>query len=54
MPRVYVYDPLVYAGLFGLVRASVWNTRPRRRNDVGCCPKCVQRQPAIETTKSAR
>lgn len=50
---VYVFDPLVYAGLFGLVGASVWNTWPRRKSEVGCCPKCVHRQPAIET-KSAR
>lgn len=50
---VYVFDPLVYAGLFGLVGASVWNAWPRRRNEVVCCPKCVQQQPAIET-KSAR
>jgi hypothetical protein len=43
----------VTVALFGLVGASVWNTWPRRRNEVGCCPKGVQQQPAIEN-KSAR
>lgn len=44
----YVFDPLVYAGLFGLVAASVWNTWPKRKSEVGSCPKCVEQEPAME------
>lgn len=45
----YLFDPLVYAGLLGLVAASVWNAWPKRRSTTGSCPKCVQEEPAIET-----
>jgi len=46
----YVFDPLVYAGLFGLVAASAWNAWPNRKSTVGSCPRCVQQEePAIET-----
>jgi mercuric ion transport protein len=39
---VYVIDPLVYAGILGLVSASVWNARPRKKSGgTGFCPKCV-------------
>lgn len=44
-----VFDPLVYAGLLGLVVASVWNAWPLRRNRSGSCPKCVQGEPATTT-----
>ncbi len=37
----YVVNPLVYAGLLGLVAASFWNAWPRKRGLTGSCPKCV-------------
>ncbi len=43
----YVFDALMYAGLFGLVVASVWDAWPKRKTEVGSCPKCVQPEPAI-------
>ena len=46
---VYGFDPLAYAGLLGLVAASAWNAWPKRKSEVGSCPKCVQREPAIES-----
>jgi len=45
----YVFNPLVYAGLFGLVAASMWNVWPRRKSEIGSCPKCVQQEPVMET-----
>jgi len=45
----YASNPLVYAGLFGLVAACMWNAWPKRKSEVGSCPKCVQQEPAIET-----
>lgn len=44
-----VFDQLANAGLLGLVAASFWNAWPRKRNEVGSCPKCVQQGPAVET-----
>lgn len=44
----YVFDKLVYAGLLGLVAASIWNAWPRTRNEVGSCPKCVPQERATE------
>jgi hypothetical protein len=38
----YLFDQLVYAGLFGLVAASAWNAWPKSRSATGCCPKCIQ------------
>ena len=46
---LYVIDPLVYAGLFGLLAASVWNAWPKTREGIGRCPKCVRQEPALET-----
>jgi hypothetical protein len=48
----YLSDPLVYAGLFGLVSASVWNAWPKKKRHIGSCPTCVEQEQAIET-KSA-
>ncbi len=48
-----VFDQLAYAGVLGLVAASFWNAWPRKRNQVGSCPRCVRQQPAVET-RSAR
>lgn len=45
----YVFDPPVYAGLLGLVAASMWNGWPERKSTTGSCPKCVRAEPAIET-----
>ena len=44
----YVFDQLVYAGLFGLVAASAWNAWPKRSSATGSCPKCVQEEPATQ------
>ena len=38
----YVVDPLVYAGLLGLVAASLWNAWPRRERLAGSCPNCAR------------
>ena len=38
----YVFDPLVWAGLFGLAVASVWNAWPRRVGLTGSCSNCAQ------------
>ncbi len=38
----YVFDPLVYTGLLGLVAASLWNAWPKKKELSGSCPKCVQ------------
>ncbi len=38
----FVFDPMVYAGLLGLVAASIWNAWPRRKELTGSCPKCAQ------------
>ena len=45
----YVLDPLLYAGLLGLVAASGWNAWPKRKTEGGSCPECVQQEPARET-----
>ena len=45
----YAFDPLVYAGILGLVASSVWNVWPKRGSMTGSCPKCVQQEPTIET-----
>jgi len=46
---VYLFDPLVYTGLVGLVAASVWNAWPKRKDNVGSCPRCVEQEPAMES-----
>jgi mercuric ion transport protein len=47
----YPVDPLVYAGLSGLVAASVWNAwpTPGSRPATGSCRRCVPQQPDRET-----
>lgn len=39
----------MYGGIGLLVAASVWNTWPKKKSEVGSCPKCVQQEPAMET-----
>lgn len=46
---VYAFNPVVYAGLFGLVAASVWNAWPISKPVTGSCPRCVPQQPDLET-----
>ena len=44
----YAVIPLVWAGLFGLVAASLWNAWPKkRRSRPGSCPKCVPQDSAV-------
>lgn len=47
-----VFDQLAYAGLVGLVGASVWNAWPRKRNAGGSCPRCAQEQTTPGTTSA--
>ncbi len=49
----YASAPFVYAGLLGLVAASVWNAWPKRAGQIGSCPKCAQQQQPIETTNAS-
>ena len=49
----YAADPLVYAGLFGLVAASVWNAWPKRQRETGSCPKCVSQDSSMETRSAS-
>ncbi|RJP21195.1 MAG: hypothetical protein C4529_08000 [Deltaproteobacteria bacterium] len=39
----------MYVSIGLLVAASVWNAWPKRKSEVGSCPKCVQQEPAMET-----
>lgn len=50
----FVFDSntAMYGGIGLLVAASVWNAWPQRKGEVGSCPKCVQHEPAIETTNA--
>lgn len=45
----HAFDPFVYAGLFGLFTASVWNAWPRRKSENASCPRCMQQEPATQT-----
>jgi len=45
----YGIDLLVYAGLFGLVAASVWNAWPKREGATGSCPGCAPEDSASKT-----
>lgn len=40
---VFLVDPLVYAGIAGLLGASVWNGWPRRVTPSGSCDSCAPR-----------
>jgi hypothetical protein len=45
--------PFVYAGLFGLVAASVWNAWPKRKSETGSCPKCVPQDSAVKSRSAS-
>jgi len=45
----YAVDLFVYAGLGGLVAASLWNSWPKKRIETGSCPNCVTQNQATET-----
>lgn len=49
----YAFDPLVYAGIFALVIASLWNAWPKKKIEAGSCSKCVQQGPVIGTKNAS-
>jgi hypothetical protein len=46
---VFESDAAMYGGIGWLVAASLWNAWPKRKREVGSCPKCVQQAPGMET-----
>lgn len=50
---VYMLDPFVYAGLFGLVVATLWNAWPLSEPVSAACQKCLPRQTAQEISNAS-
>lgn len=46
------FDLLVYAGLFGLVVASVWNAWPKKSTTADLCPQCSGTEPVGESANT--
>jgi hypothetical protein len=49
---VHPFDTLVYAGLAGLIGASVWNAWPRNRPSSSSCPQCAQAEPRSQCSSA--
>lgn len=48
----YPVTPWVYAGLAGLMTASVWNAWPKKKVNTAPCPACASRDSAITSPHS--
>lgn len=49
---VFESNAAMYGGIGLLVATSLWNAWPKRKSEVGSCPKCVQQEPTMETSNA--